>query len=58
MVHSDSKGRPSSFVNQLRLDAIRKVSRGFLGGALVLKTAKGTRTFAGVPRVDSKILIS
>jgi hypothetical protein len=56
LIHTNSRGRPESYVNQIRLDGIRSVKRGWLGGALKLTLGRGTRTLTGIRRSDSRQL--
>lgn len=53
LIHTNSRGRPESYVNQIRLDGIRSVKRGWLGGALKLTLGRGSRTLTGIRRSDS-----
>ena len=56
LIHTNSRGRPESYVNQIRLDGIRRVTRGWLGGALKLTLGRGSRTLTGMRRSDAKQL--
>jgi hypothetical protein len=56
LIHTNSRGRPESYVNQVRLDGIRRVKRGWLGGVLKLTLGRGSRTLTGIPRSDAKQL--
>ena len=56
LIHTTSRGRPESYVNQIRLDGIRKVPRGWLGGALKLTLGRGSLTLTGMRRSDAKQL--
>ena len=56
LIHTNSRGRPESYVNQIRLDDIRSAKRGWLGGALKLTLGRGNRTLTGMPRSDAKQL--
>lgn len=54
LIHTNSRGRPESYVNQIRLDGIRKVTRGWLGGALKLTLGRGSLTLTGMRRADAR----
>jgi hypothetical protein len=58
LIHTNSRGRPESYVNQIRLDGIRSVKRGWLGGALKLTLGRGSRTLTGIRRSDSTQLVT
>ena len=56
LIHTNSRGRPESYVNQIRLDGIRSAKRGWLGGALKLALGRGSRTLTGMVRSDARQL--
>ena len=58
LIHTTSRGRPESYVNQIRLDGIRSVKRGWLGGALKLTLGRGRWTLTGIRRSDSTQLVT
>jgi len=55
MIHSDGRGQPRSFVNEIPLQAIKKMKGGFLG-SLQIAAGKGTRNFAGIPKDSRKVI--
>ena len=56
LIHTTSRGRPESYVNQISLDAIRRVKRSWVSGQLKLTLGRGNRTLTGIRRSDSKQL--
>ena len=58
LIHTNSRGRPESYVNQILLDGIRSVKRGGLGGALKLTLGRGRWTLTGLRRSDSAQLVT
>jgi hypothetical protein len=58
LIHTNSRGRPESYVNQIRLDAIRSAKRSWVNGRLKLTLGRGSRTVTGIRWSDSKQLVA
>jgi hypothetical protein len=58
LIHTNSRGRPESYVNEIRLDAIRSAKRSWVNGQLKLTLGRGSRTLTGIRWSDSKQLVA
>lgn len=58
LIHTTSRGRPESYANEVRLDAIRSAKRGWMSGYLKLVLGRGSRSLTYIRRSDSKQLVT
>lgn len=56
LIHVDRRGAPESYANEVKLTAIRRVKRGWLGSSLRLELGQRSRSFTSMRRQDTEHL--